>query len=197
MLDLAGPQRRTSGHPPAAIARPVRNPAAAGPGARTVSLGLAWPGLAVGAGFDLAGEVPPRRCLHQPPPAPPAVRPWRVTTTRTFPATADQVSAARRFVAGLAEGFPAAEDALLCLSEVVTNATQHSHSARPGGRFTVRASYAPGHLRVEVEDDGGPWQMHSPHHDHGGRGLAILSALTCWDITDSTGHRTIWFEITA
>jgi serine/threonine-protein kinase RsbW len=136
--------------------------------------------------------------MHQPPPAPPAIRPWRVTAARAFPATPGQVSAARRFLAALIDGFPATEDALLCLSEVATNAIQHSRSARPGGQFTVRAAYAPGHLRVDVEDDGGPWQAHSPHHDHGGRGLAILTALACWDTsTDHAGHRTIWFEITA
>src|SRR3989442_1532159 len=119
--------------------------------------------------------------MHQPPAAPPAVRPWRVTTARAFPAVPGQVSAARRFLAALIDGFPAADDALLCLSEVAPNATQPSRSARPGGQFTVRATYAPGHLRVDVEDDGGPWQPHSPHHDHGGRGLAILTALACWD----------------
>jgi len=135
--------------------------------------------------------------MHQPSAAPPAVRPWQVTTARAFPATADQVSAARRFLIALIDGFPAADDALLCLSEVATNVIQHSHSARPGGQFTVRTAYAPGHLRVEVEDDGGPWQPSARHHDHGGRGLAILSALTHWDTTEVNGHRIVWFEITA
>ncbi len=135
--------------------------------------------------------------MHQPPAAPPAVRPWQVTTARAFPAVPGQVSAARRFLAALTEAFPAADDALLCLSEVATNAIQHSHSARPGGQFTVRATYAPGHLRVEVEDDGGPWQPQAGHHEHGGRGLAILTALARWDsTTDDGGHRTVWFEIT-
>ena len=134
--------------------------------------------------------------MHQPPAAPSAVAPWHVTTTRAFPATPDQISAARRFLAALIDGFPATDDALVCLSEVATNAIQHSHSAHPGGQFTVRATYAPGHLCVGVEDDGGPWQPRPSHHHHGGRGLAILTALTRWDITDRDGHRTIWFEIT-
>lgn len=112
--------------------------------------------------------------------------------------TPDQVSAARQFLAALTEGFPAAADALLCLSEVVTNAIQHRHSGCPGGQFTVRATYAPGHLRVEVEDDGGPWQPRARHHEHGGRGLAILTALARWDsTTDDAGHRAVWFQITA
>jgi serine/threonine-protein kinase RsbW len=135
--------------------------------------------------------------MHQPPAAPPTAQPWQVTTTRTFPAIPGQASAARRFLARFAEGFPAADDALLCLSEVATNAIQHSHSARPGGQFTVRATRAPGRLRVEVEDQGGPWKPQAHHHDHGGRGLAILTALTTWDATaNGDGHRIIWFEIT-
>jgi anti-sigma regulatory factor (Ser/Thr protein kinase) len=81
---------------------------------------------------------------------------------------------------------------------VATNAIQHSRSARPGGQFTVRAALAPGCLRVEVEDDGGPWQPRSRHHEHGGRGLAILSTLARWGITtEGAGHRTVWFEMTA
>jgi anti-sigma regulatory factor (Ser/Thr protein kinase) len=134
--------------------------------------------------------------MRQPPPAPPAARPWQVTTARAFPGTPDQVSAARRFLTTLIDGFPAAEDALLCLSEVATNAIQHSHSGRPGGQFTVRAAYAPGHLRVEVEDNGGPWQPSARHNDHGGRGLAILTALARWDSTETNGHRIVRFEIT-
>jgi serine/threonine-protein kinase RsbW len=134
--------------------------------------------------------------MYQPPAAPPVARPWQVTMARAFPGTADQVSAARRFLAALADGLPAAEDALLCLSEVATNAIQHSHSSRPGGQFTVRAALAPGILRVEVEDDGGPWQPHARHHDHGGRGLAILTALAHWDSTETDGRRIVWFEIT-
>jgi anti-sigma regulatory factor (Ser/Thr protein kinase) len=137
--------------------------------------------------------------MRQPPAAPSMVQSWQVTTTRTFPAAPDQVSAARRFLARLAEGFPAADDALLCLSEAATNAIQHSRSARPGGQFTVRTTLAPSSLRVEVEDDGGPWQLQAHHHEHGGRGLAILTALTDWGIITAEGnsHRIIWFEITA
>ena len=135
--------------------------------------------------------------MHQPPTAPSPARPGPATTAQTFPATPGQVSAARRFLAGLIDGFPAADDALLCLSELATNAIQHSRSARPGGQFTVRATRAPGLVRVEVEDDGGPWHPQPSHHDHGGRGLAILTALARWDITSNgNGHRTIWFEIT-
>ena len=134
--------------------------------------------------------------MHQPPAAPPAVRPWQVTTARAFPAVPGQVSAARRFLAALIEGFPAAEDALLCLSEVVTNAIQHSRSARPGWPV-----HRPRHLRPRPPARRSPRRRRPlagtlTHHDHGGHGLAILTALTRWDITETDGHRIVWFEIT-
>ncbi len=80
-----------------------------------------------------------------------------ITWARTFPAAPAQVGEARRFLADLLDGGPAADDAILCLSELASNATQHSRSARPGGQFTVRAQLDGPHLRVEVADAGGPW----------------------------------------
>ena len=100
----------------------------------------------------------------------------RVTWCRVFPAAGAQVGQARRFLAGILGDCPEAADAVLCLSELAANAVLHSHSARPGGRFTVRVCRAPGWLRVEVTDEGGPW---SPGTGGGhGRGLAIVAALT-------------------
>jgi hypothetical protein len=43
-------------------------------------------------------------------------------TGRVFPGEAGQVRAARRFLAGLLDGCPAAGDALVCVSELATNA---------------------------------------------------------------------------
>ena len=80
-----------------------------------------------------------------------------ITWARTFPAAPAQVGEARRFLAGLLDGGPAADDAILCLSELASNATQHSRSAWTGGQFTVRAQLDGPHLRVEVADAGGPW----------------------------------------
>ena len=78
-------------------------------------------------------------------------------TARVLAGDAGQVRAARRFLAGLLDGCPAADDALLCVSELATNAVVHSRSGRPGGRFTVRAMVRAGSVRVEVTDEGGPW----------------------------------------
>ena len=118
--------------------------------------------------------------------------------SRTFPATAQQVREARRFLAAILEDRPATEDALLCLSELVTNALLHSRSSKPGGSFTVWAQRHGNHLRVEVRDQGGPWATPAPMDPAGqnGRGLAILDQLArTWGRSgDETGW-TVWFEI--
>lgn len=53
----------------------------------------------------------------------------------------------------------------------------HSVSGRPGGKFTVRAALRPGdHLRVEVEDEGGPWTPGASNGERG-YGLNIVSTI--------------------
>ena len=66
-----------------------------------------------------------------------------ITWARTFPAVPAQVREARRFLAGLLDGGPAAGDALICLSELASNAVVHSRSSQPGGTFTVRVPRRP------------------------------------------------------
>ena len=77
---------------------------------------------------------------------------------QVFPALAEQVGHARRFLAGLLMGYPMADEAVLCLSELASNTIIHSASRQPGGTFTVRAVIDDdGGVRVEVEDQGGLW----------------------------------------
>lgn len=120
---------------------------------------------------------------------------WRACAAR-FPGRPDQIRHARALLTGFLNGWPAADDAVLLVSELVTNAIQHSHSARPGGCLTVSAILAADCLRVEVEDDGGPWQPQPPSDGLRGRGLAIVAALAHWGVTgDGDGSRTVWFEL--
>jgi anti-sigma regulatory factor (Ser/Thr protein kinase) len=115
-----------------------------------------------------------------------------------YPATAEHVGRARRSLSRVLNGFPAAGDAVLCLSELVTNALVHSRSRETGGHFTVRAWLHAGHLRVEVCDDGGPWTPPARRRDdEDGRGLLLVASLAShWGRTgDGAAGWTVWFEI--
>jgi anti-sigma regulatory factor (Ser/Thr protein kinase) len=117
--------------------------------------------------------------------------------SRVFPAIPAQVREARQFLAAILDGRPAAADAILCLSELVTNATVHSRSREPDGHFHVRVQLHGSHLRVEVSDQGGPWAQPSPTNERNGRGLLIVDQLTRnWGLTgnDRAGWTT-WFEM--
>ncbi len=109
------------------------------------------------------------------------------TWTREFPAQADQVGRARKFLALALEGCPVADDAVLCLSELASNSVLHSASRRPGGVFTVRAEVRPGdHVRIEVRDEGGPWAGRRGSGDGRLHGLAIVRGLAADSGTDGS-----------
>lgn len=128
-----------------------------------------------------------------------------IVRQQAFPGRTDQAGEARGFLAEvladcpacLAKGCPAADDAVLCLSELAANAAVHSHSGRPGGSFTVRVAIGTaGRLRIEVSDEGGRWTWRDPH-DQRGRGFVILRNLARdWGRSgDSATGWTVWFEL--
>jgi serine/threonine-protein kinase RsbW len=115
---------------------------------------------------------------------------------QVFPGEAGQVRAARRLVAGALDGCPAAGDALVCVSELATNAVLHSRSGRPGGRFTVCVRVRPASVRIAVADEGGPWERQRDCSGQNGRGLLIVGGLASrWGRQDGAAGRTVWFEI--
>jgi anti-sigma regulatory factor (Ser/Thr protein kinase) len=104
-----------------------------------------------------------------------------MTQTCTLPGRPEAARAAREFTAACLPGCPAADDAALCVDELVANAIQHSRSGLPSGTVTVRVAVAPGKwLRVEVED-AGPLRAAMPSQraalDERGRGLALVVSL--------------------
>lgn len=124
------------------------------------------------------------------------IRAW----SDTYTATPDQVRHARRGLRVFLDGWPLTADAMTCLSELVTNSVEHSKSRVAGGQVTIRATLAAGRLRVEVEDQGGPWREPGTAADSArGRGLHIVSALSrTWGTTgDGTRSRVVWFEMDA
>jgi anti-sigma regulatory factor (Ser/Thr protein kinase) len=88
------------------------------------------------------------------------------TFTGVFRGEADQVGHARREVARYLDGCPAADDAALVVSELVTNAVLHSRSRH--GMLTVHCERYPGYVWLEVTDAGGTWEPGSD--GDGGRG---------------------------
>jgi serine/threonine-protein kinase RsbW len=120
-----------------------------------------------------------------------------IAWSRAFPGTPRQVGEARRFLSAILAGQEAAGDAVLCLSELVTNATLHSNSARPGGQFTVRVEMNGNSLRIEVHDEGGSWHEAGARDEQHGRGLSIVGQLARdWgrDGDSETGWR-VWYEL--
>jgi anti-sigma regulatory factor (Ser/Thr protein kinase) len=122
------------------------------------------------------------------------------SATVLLPHASSSVRTARRKLAeALAESHVAstvADDAVLILSELLSNALRH---ARPLASGDVRVAWrlAPdGLLEVEVTDGGGPTrpQQSTPSISaRGGRGLDIISALAGdWGVRVSPTETTVW-----
>ena len=118
---------------------------------------------------------------------------------REFSGQADQVAAARRFVASaIHDGGPARDVSRLLVSEAATNAVLHSASG-DGGTFSVEYLISDDLLRVEVQDGGGPTgPRRRVHHIESmtGRGLDLFDALSDrWGVDGGPAGWTIWFEL--
>jgi anti-sigma regulatory factor (Ser/Thr protein kinase) len=110
-----------------------------------------------------------------------------------YPGIAEHIGAVRADLRPLLRDCPAADDVILCASELAANAAKHSNSRLPGGTFTVRILISRGDfIRIEVHDNGGPW---TPTNDDtsGHHGLDIVRALAVnWGIEGDTTTRTAW-----
>jgi anti-sigma regulatory factor (Ser/Thr protein kinase) len=117
-----------------------------------------------------------------------------------FPGGRGQVRAARAFVARVLIGCPAQETLVTCLSELATNAIEHTASGR-GGSFTVEVGQPrDGVAFVAVTDQGSqetPAARRADDAAEGGRGLALVAACSSrWGYRDTAGGRTVWAEVT-
>ncbi|MGH3328821.1 MAG: ATP-binding protein [Streptomycetales bacterium] len=116
---------------------------------------------------------------------------------RTFPGTPASVGEARRWLAELLEGLPAA-DAILVLSELASNTLRHTASRERG--FAVAVEVRLRTVRLEVTDHGGPAApalVEADIDDETGRGLHIVEALTTrWGVNgERNGARCVWAEL--
>ncbi|MCI3278932.1 ATP-binding protein [Streptomyces cylindrosporus] len=108
------------------------------------------------------------------------------------------VPAARHFTRwtlhywGLAE-WPRADDLLLCVSELVTNALLHG--VPPGRRLLFRLKYDGEVIRIEVHDSGTGVPRVADDADEGGRGLLLVSALADkWGVGERDPGKVVWAE---
>ncbi|PRY01576.1 ATP-binding protein [Allonocardiopsis opalescens] len=120
---------------------------------------------------------------------------------RRFTGSADQVREARRYVDGLIDqDCPVRDDALWLVSELATNAIEHTSSA--GGSFEVAVGQRPGALRVEVRDEGAEDEPRWRRADlagldeESGRGLGFVQLLAQrWGCDGGPDGRSVWFEL--
>jgi anti-sigma regulatory factor (Ser/Thr protein kinase) len=109
-------------------------------------------------------------------------------------------SRARSFVESvLGKHHPSADVAKLLVSELFTNAVQHSESRRPGGTVSLIVTGRPGSIGIEVIDQGSMWSVPVVKADvfaTSGRGLFLVQSLADeWGyLRDSTGT-TVWFRV--
>lgn len=89
------------------------------------------------------------------------------------------------------------EDALLLVSELVTNAVLHGQAD-----VVLRVRADPPGIRVSVHDAGNGWpELRGPdsnHHAVGGRGLRIVDAVaSSWGVepSDPLPGKVVWFEL--
>jgi two-component sensor histidine kinase len=122
-----------------------------------------------------------------------------ITLARTYPGRPDQIQRVRADLRALLATCPVAEDAILCASELATNATSHSRSGQPGGRLAIHAKVCPGEfVQVEVRDQGGPWADAGNDGDRP-HGLDIVRAVAGdgnWGIAGSDADgRAVWVRL--
>jgi anti-sigma regulatory factor (Ser/Thr protein kinase) len=88
-----------------------------------------------------------------------------------------------------------ADTVALLVSEVATNALVHG-----AGRVRVRVRPTPVGLRVEVHDEDAtlPSRRQATPMDEGGRGIALVDALSSgWGAERTADGKTVWFEVAA
>jgi serine/threonine-protein kinase RsbW len=127
-------------------------------------------------------------------PAPEVIAPRSMSAI--YPGNAEQARAVRADLRSLLGDHPLSDDVILCASELAANAILHSQSGLPGGKFTVCAElHTGGSVRIEVEDQGGPWNRPAPGTDPR-HGLDIIHALAAdWGIDGDCRTRTIWVRL--
>lgn len=120
-----------------------------------------------------------------------------------LPGEVASVPRVRHYVRDLlaAAGHAHHDDALLLVTELVTNAVRHSRSGRPGGRVTVAVADCDGMLHITVIDAGSAdrrprLRVEPDGAGGGGRGLWLVQELSAaWGWQEIPAGRAVWFQV--
>ncbi|MGC4976681.1 ATP-binding protein [Streptomyces sp. DT199] len=97
------------------------------------------------------------------------------------PGFPEEVSRARRWTRDILRGSPLAEDAVLIVSELSSNAILHTASGQASGSFHLALAVTPQVIALSVTDDGGtgtaPKIEHQEQEAEHGRGLGMVSVI--------------------
>ncbi len=124
----------------------------------------------------------------------PAARPKR----RAFPGRADQIAKARDFTRRVLASCPVLDEAVLLLSELATNALEHTATGS-GGHFDVLIYRYETLLIIAVRDEGSykvPATRSLDELAEDGRGLGLVELIADrWGYCGDERGRTVWFEL--
>ena len=117
---------------------------------------------------------------------------------RVFPGRHEQVAHARQFVARALAGCSFAGEAILCVSELATNALLHTASGNEG-EFEVIVQQGRSWIRIAVTDEGSsttPAPRALDATSEAGRGLGLVALIADrWGQRGNKHGRTVWFEL--
>ncbi|HEY4868188.1 MAG TPA: ATP-binding protein [Candidatus Dormibacteraeota bacterium] len=136
------------------------------------------------------GEVTgaPRRAARTP-----------ATHDHAYDGRPDQIQHVRAFLAGILDGCPVADNAVLIGDELATNAVRHSNSGKPGGRFSVHVElHEPDYLWIEVKDEGSPpWTPRSPDGEpwHGLNIVRQFAGHANWGVDGDIRGWVVWARL--
>jgi anti-sigma regulatory factor (Ser/Thr protein kinase) len=110
---------------------------------------------------------------------------WPTEWYVSLPGIPAMVPVARRLARAALHGNPVSDDALLVITELVTNSVKYASAGGATTRVTLGFVLRPGRLRIEVGDLGrADWvERHQPGEREYGHGLDIVKA-----IADQAGH---------